>query len=128
MLVHSLDQLYLIKDHILNARDISYHMRKLLIYEGKYKSSASAAACYADAIVFFTVGNTRLRQIIVTSTEKGLIIPGPTRLTIEFDPTRPLPLEIDTCKFYTVSYKCFDKSYLQDDHWKAQNSVCRGDG
>ena len=124
MLVHSLDQPYLIKDHILNARDISYHMRKLLIHDGKYKSSASAAACYADAIVFLTVGNTRLRQINVTSTEKGLIIPDTTRMTIDFDPTHPLPLEIDTCKSYTVSDKCFDKSNLQDDHCKAKNSVC----
>ena len=124
MLVHSLDQPYLIKDHILNARDISYHMRKLLIHDGKYKSSASAAACYADAIVFLTVGNTRLRQINVTSTEKGLIIPDTTRMTIDFDPTHPLPLEIDTCKSYTVSDKCFDKSDLQDDHCKAKNSVC----
>ena len=45
ILIHSLDQPYLIKDHILNAGDISYHMRKLLIHDGKYKSSAAAAAC-----------------------------------------------------------------------------------
>ncbi|KAK3711405.1 hypothetical protein RRG08_018264 [Elysia crispata] len=124
ILVHSLDQPYLIKDHILSARDISYHMRKLLIHDGKYKSSASAAACYADAIVFLTVGHTRLRQINVTSTENGFIIPGTTRMHIDFDPTHPLPLEIDTCKCYTVSDKCFDKSDLQDDHCKAKNSVC----
>ncbi|KAK3711410.1 hypothetical protein RRG08_018268 [Elysia crispata] len=43
---------------------------------------------------------------------------------IDFDPTHPLPLEIDTCKCYTVSDKCFDKSDLQDDHCKAKNSVC----